>query len=229
MKKWSLCWALAILLQSGCALVPQHRLTAGAIGEAPSTLLYVARRGWHMDVGFRVVDLAPPLAAVAADLPQAQYLFFGFGDRRYLLSRHKKFPNTLAALWPGAAMVLATGLDATPDEAFGAENVIRLRVPVTQAQAAQQFVWNSLVKANTTLRFYAKGPYAGSLYYSAIPTYSALHTCNTWIAEALRAADLPVHSRGVVFAAQLWSQLRSIAAPVDAARSSAITSMERGS
>jgi len=182
------------------------------VGGDSSTLIYVARRGWHMDVGFRVLDLAPPLAAVAADFPHAQYLFFGFGDRRYLVSGHKNFPNMLAALWPGAAMVLATALDGTPEEAFGAQNVIRLRVPVMQAQAGQEFVWDSLVKENATLHVYADGPYAGSLYYRAIPTYSAVHTCNTWIAEALGATDLPVHSRGVVFAAQLWSQLSGIAA-----------------
>jgi hypothetical protein len=223
MKHWSLCWAFALLLLQACAM-PQHRVASDTIRGGPSTLIYVARRGWHVDVGFRALDLTPPLAAVAADFPHAQYLFFGFGDRRYLVSRHKNVPNLLAALWPGAAMVLATGLDAAPEEAFGAKNVTRLRVTVMQAQAAQQFIWDSLVKANAVLRFYEEGPYAGSLYYSAVPRYSAVHTCNTWIAEALKAADLPVHSRGVVFAAQLWSQLRSIAAPDGAARSTAIAS-----
>jgi hypothetical protein len=49
-----------------------------------------------------------------------------------------------------------------------------------------------------------------SLFFAAAPKYSAVHTCNTWAAEALRAAGLPIHSRGVVFASQLWSQIRRI-------------------
>ena len=123
----------------------------------------------------------------------------------------------LAALWPGAGMVLATGLVAAPEEAFGAGHVIRLRVSSAQRRAGQDFIWNSLIKANGAVSFNVKGPYPGSLYYSAIPTYSAVHTCNTWVAEALQTSGLAIHSIGVVFAAQLWSQLRSIDAAARAA------------
>lgn len=177
-------------------------------GAEPRTVIYVARRGWHIDIGFGASDLTLPLAAVAADFPNVHYLFFGFGDRRYLAATNKNFPNMLAALWPGAAVLLVTGLVAAPGEAFGAEHVIRLEVTSAEAQAAQDFVWNSLAKPATAgLNFYARGPYAGSLYYSALPRYSALHTCNTWAAEVLQAADLPIHSVGVVFAGELWSQV----------------------
>jgi hypothetical protein len=61
-----------------------------------------------------------------------------------------------------------------------------------------------------TLTPYANGPYEGSLYFSAIPQYSAFHTCNTWAAEGLSAAGLPVESAGVVFAGQLWGQVRRL-------------------
>ena len=37
--------------------------------------------------------------------------------------------------------------------------------------------------------------------------YSAVHTCNTWAAETLRAGGLPVHAAGVIFAGQLWTQM----------------------
>jgi hypothetical protein len=93
----------------------------------------------------------------------------------------------------------------------------------------QEFVWNSFLKVHPTLHYYAKGPYEGSLYYSAVPTYSAVHTCNTWVAEALKAGALHVHTAGVVFAAQLWSQLRSLdtAAPAPTAGSaSPISSLQ---
>jgi uncharacterized protein (TIGR02117 family) len=210
MKRSALCLILVLIVLEGCIDMPQRRTEESALRAQSQTIIYVARRGWHIDIGFDVADLAAPLAAVAADFPTARYVFFGFGDRRYLLAKHKNFPSLLAALWPGAAMVLATGLVAPPDEAFGDANVVRLRVSTLQAQEARDFVWNSLVKANGAVRFYAKGPYEESLYYSAVPTYSAVYTCNTWVAEALRTSGLPIHSVGVVFAAQLWTQVRRI-------------------
>jgi Protein of unknown function (DUF2459) len=57
---------------------------------------------------------------------------------------------------------------------------------------------------------YAPGPYPGSGYFNAVPRYSAFHTCNTWAAEALKAAGLPVRSRGVALAGQLWRQSRRL-------------------
>jgi hypothetical protein len=56
----------------------------------------------------------------------------------------------------------------------------------------------------------APGPYQGSLYFEALLRYSGLHTCNTWAAEGLAAAQLPSHRRFVVLAEQLWSQAKKL-------------------
>jgi hypothetical protein len=123
----------------------------------------------------------------------------------------------LGALWPGPALLLVTGLKATPGEAFGAEQVIALAVTRPQLEAAQRYVWTSLVTHQGALSIYARGPYPGSLYYPAAQRYSALHTCNTWAAETLRAAALHVHHAGVLFAGQLWGQVRRLQAAPAAA------------
>jgi len=192
-------------------------------GQSP-TLIYVVRRGWHIDIGFAVLALEPPLKSVAARFPDARYVFFGFGDQHYLLAKHRNGPVLLGALWPGRGLILATALDDTPQAAFGAEHVIVLTVSSSQAQAAQAFVARSLDAPDghspntpqgtdmeqTGIEPYAPGPYEDSLYFAAKPTYSALHTCNTWVAEALKAAQLPIHSGGVIFAGQLWGQVRRL-------------------
>jgi hypothetical protein len=59
------------------------------------------------------------------------------------------------------------------------------------------------------------GPYAGAVYFAAALRYSAGFTCNTWTAEALREAGLPVRVGGVVFAGQVMEQLRALAAGGD--------------
>jgi Protein of unknown function (DUF2459) len=104
-----------------------------------------------------------------------------------------------------------TGLDGTAQAAFGEANVVEIRVSPQQALDAQQFVWLSLSAAQdgavAPLRL---GPYQDSLYYAASQAYSAWHTCNTWAAEALHAARLPVHSAGVALSGQLWTQARRL-------------------
>ena len=188
----------------------------GDLGVGSPTAIFVARRGWHIDVGFATGELEAPLRSVAAKLLDARYVFFGFGDRRYLMSKHH-MPAMIEALWPGRGLILVTGLSASPAEAFGAVHVIELRMSPEQSSAAQDFIWRSLTKTGPPpdgdrIDVVARGPYEGSLYFNARAKYSAMHTCNTWAAEVLGNAGLPVRTAGVVFAGQVWSQTSRLSA-----------------
>lgn len=197
---------LAGFLCSACRAPAQSRPGPTSDSKADSVTVYVARRKWHIDVGFAVRTLDEPLAGIARRFPGASHVFFGFGDRHYLLARDKGASDMLGALWPGPALILATAIKSTPAQAFGASEVIELEVTAAQAHAIEAFIREALVDGEV----YAPGPYEDSLYFAVAATnrYSAIHTCNTWAAEALRAGGLPVRAKFVVFAGQLWSQLR---------------------
>lgn len=198
---------LAVYALAACRTSPQVRSTAAG---GPPVAIYIVRRSWHIDIGFDTADLRPPLATLRTALPNARYLLFGFGDRRYLLSHGQSFERLLGAVWPGEGLVLLTGIEATPQEVFGTTDVTRLTVSVTQATDLQEFVWDTLATEDGVATALAHGPYSGSVYFGSVQRYSGLHTCNTWAAEALRSAALPVHSSGVVFSGQLWRQVRRI-------------------
>ena len=183
---------------------PAHAQTV----HAPQVI--VVRRGWHIDVGFAVADLEPPLRSIATQLPTARFIFFGFGDMHYLVSKTHGTSSMAAALWPGRGIMLVTGLQGTPQEGFGSDHVVKLDLDVDGARSLQAWVWNSFVTNESGATVYGQGPYPGSLYFLARPHYSALHTCNTCAAQALKAGRLRVHSAGVLFAGQLWSQLRRL-------------------
>ena len=201
---------LALLVAlSACRLAPSRRQSAGADADA-TDVVYVVRRSWHIDVGFPAEELQPPLAALRGGFPSAAYLEFGFGDRHYLMSRDHGAGSLLAALWPGPGLLLLTALKATPQEAFGDANVVRIALTTQQSGELQRFVWQSLTKEADMVEPLGAGPYAGSLFYAAVPNYSALHTCNTWAAQALHAGGLPVRSTGVEFAGQVWSQVQRL-------------------
>jgi hypothetical protein len=91
--------------------------------------------------------------------------------------------------------------------------VIALQVSAQQLRAAQASIWASLAIRDGAAQSDGPGPYEGSAYWRASQSYSGLHTCNTWAAEELRSAGLPVRSTGVIFAGQLWRQTRRISAP----------------
>jgi hypothetical protein len=189
-------------------------VAAGSVAAAnalpDSATIFVARRGWHIDIGMAAGDLGPPLSQAAAFLPDAKYVFFGFADKHYLLAANHNAPVLLSALWPGAGILLTTGLANSPADAFGATHVITLQVSQHQMHELQAFIWRSLRTQADLLTVYRQGPYEDSVYFLATQKYSAFHTCNTWGAEGLRAAGFHVHTAGVIFAGQLWSQARRL-------------------
>jgi hypothetical protein len=175
-----------------------------------SSTVYVARRGWHIDIGLAAAALTAPLSQAGRDLPGARYIFFGFADKHYLLAANHRAPVLLSALFPGAGIMLTTGIPNSPAAAFGEKHVIALRVTPDQMRDLQSFIWRSLRTQDEALKVFQQGPYDGSVYFLAVRKYSAVHTCNTWGAEALRAAGFHVHAKGVIFAWQLWSQARRL-------------------
>jgi hypothetical protein len=202
----------SLVLLACCSGAPLRHAQPAAEAVVPqsSTVIYVIRRNWHVDIGFVAADLQPPLAVLRADFPRARYLLFGFGDRHYLQDHDHGAGGMLAALWPGAGLMLATALDNSTQDAFGERSVIELQVSPAQALQLQQFIWQSLLIDRGAPLPPLPGPYEGSAYFGSSQRYSALHTCNTWAAQALRAAGLPVHTAGVVLAGQLWVQARRL-------------------
>lgn len=85
------CGVTAQTMRSTAAGIPSRELT----GATRAMMIFVARRRWHVDVGFAAADLGAPLDALAAQFPGVKYLFFGFGDRRYLMAKHQALPAML--------------------------------------------------------------------------------------------------------------------------------------
>jgi uncharacterized protein (TIGR02117 family) len=200
--------ALTALALAACASIPEPSAPGASVDAGRPVVVYVIKRSWHTDIGFEVSDLHPPLADLHTQLRGARYLLFGFGDRHYLIDHGGSTNGLLGAVWPGSGVILVTGLDASPEASFGAAGVIRLTLSATQARRLEAFVWGTLATGVDAASVLGAGPYDGSYYYAATVRYSGTHTCNTWTAEGLRAAGLPIHSFAVVFSGQVWRQVR---------------------
>ena len=205
----------AVLL--GLAACATRPLPAEPVTGPAVVQIQVIERGWHTDIGLPAAGLQPALARLARDFPGARYLVFGFGDRGYLVNHGPSGLAALRALWPGPGAMLMTALAAPPDAAFGAGNVVPL--PLTRAgfDRLQRFILGSLDRTGLAPgeppRPIAEGPYPGSVFHASSMDYAATYTCNTWTAEALAVAGLPVRVSGVLFAHQVMLRARQAAAP----------------
>src|SRR5262249_26275578 len=153
--------------------------------------IYVISGGWHTEVGLPVETLSGPLSALKREFPSARYLVFGWGARDYYMAPTFGIGDLLRAAVPGPAVMLVLPLEISPETFFGASTVYALPAPPNGAQGLSQFLWDYLVSEEGTPRRIGTGPYPQSVFYASTGTYNLGHTCNTWTAEALRAAGLP--------------------------------------
>jgi uncharacterized protein (TIGR02117 family) len=212
---------LLSLALGGCGSLPPP---PNSLTEGPKTeTIYLVERGWHTDVGVRADDLdasagrnssqGPSVGRFREIFPGVRTVLFGFGERAYLLHPNHNFADMLAALMPSPGAMLVTALRTAPDDAFPRQDVVALHISPAGLAALDDFLTRSFeTTPQGDFRPIANGPYPGSMFYAATGTYSAGFTCNTWSAEALETAGLPVRPAGVVFADGVADQARRIAA-----------------
>ncbi len=185
------------------------------MGLAPwdNAVVYVIARGWHTDIGLPIEEITGPLATLERSFPGVRYLTFGFGERQFVVTRHRTLSVMLSALLPSQGALLVTALRALPEAAFGHQHVIALRISRKGLERIEALIWQEFEQlSDGEPDILAEGPYPGSAFYAARDTYDAFYTCNTWTATMLRAGGLSTPITGVVFVGQVMGMARWIAA-----------------
>ncbi len=197
----------ALLILAGCARPPASASATPRPLITPGPALGVVREGWHTGLIVPEAELTGTLKLLRAQLPPAPFVVIGWGQRRYYMARDPGLLTGLAALFPSASVLH-----------------VRAWRPRTDLRPSRHRTWLHLPAGGwsglrTFLdRAFAQGPRGHlealgahdrrGLFFASTGTYDALHTCNTWTMQALRAAQLPAASTGVLFAGQVRHALR---------------------
>ncbi len=195
---------LGCVILAACSATPSA-CTSSRLGR---DLTYVVSRGWHVEVGLPTAELRGPLTFYRMVFPQARALMFGYGKQTFFTAKVETPSDYLLGPFPGEAVIQATGLLVPPPLAYPNTDVLELTLPQGGARALSDFIWDELGKDHAgEPRLVAPGNFPGSIFYAARTGYTLAHTCNTWVAQALHAAGLPVSPAGVVFSGQLAARL----------------------
>jgi len=186
------------------------------VGQAQRVqTLYVVASGWHTEIGLSADDLSGPIEVLRHGSPSARYFVFGWGERGYYMQPNVGLGDLLAASMPASSVMLVIPMRTRLAEFFASGSRV-FEIPVAQEgiDRLTQFLWGYLEKDPHQLpRLIGNGPYPESGFYASLGTYSLANTCNTWTAQALQVAGLPVSVAGVVFAHEVVSQIRPLATP----------------
>ena len=188
---------------------PLPALDAGALPRSEASLVLRAAE-LHTEIGVTLAALGEEKRAiVAARLGRPQRVAFGYGQRDYMAAPDPGVGHALRALATSPGVV---AMSVLPPFAGEDADTVALGVEAAGIAALLRFVEGQVPRdAQGKLRPIGDGLHRGRVLFDSALPYSAAFTCNTWTAEALKAAGLPFASGGVVWPGQVMAQARRIA------------------
>jgi uncharacterized protein (TIGR02117 family) len=200
---------LAVLLAAACSSVREPPL-ASVTGEGRD--IFIVHDNWHAAIVVRKMDLSGGLIPEIEDFPGAEYLEFSWGDTDYFQTPEAGFRLALrAAFWSRGSVLHLVGINRPLQEHFHAAEIIRVPISDEAFQHLTQFLSNHFARAESGARATPRpGLARNGRFYRSIGKFNIVRTCNTWVAEALEYAGLPVKSGFVITAANLAGRVRPL-------------------
>jgi uncharacterized protein (TIGR02117 family) len=175
--------------------------------------VFVVHDAWHAAIVIRKSDASLSALPELRDFPSAEYLEFSWGDRDYFPAPDPG-PGLAfkAAFWSSGSILHVVGFKDAVAKAYPGAEIIEIPLSEEDFQQLVKFISETFSRPHPPAPAEAQpGLFANSRFYAAEGRFSILKTCNTWVAEALKAAGLPISPGYVITAGNLGSQLRSLA------------------
>jgi uncharacterized protein (TIGR02117 family) len=205
---------LAVGLVGAACLGPVRGLPLPQAGDATVTV-QVVRHGWHSGLVIPRDRIPTGAWPAAGHLPAARYVEVGWGDRAFYQSPDGGIVLAIAASFASEGSVLhVSGLDRPPAEHFAHAEITAVELSAPGAEALVRFVGRAFARdpAGAPIDL-GPGLYPGGRFYAATGRYSLAYTCNSWIADALRAGGCPVTPAWALTAGNLIVQARRCGPP----------------
>lgn len=201
---------LVVLLAFACAR-PIAELYSSADDEK-AQIIFVVIYGWHTGIIVKKDDLPEPVWPEAKDFPDVRYVEFGWGDRDYYQAPDPGLGLALkAALWSSGSVLHVTGFNVAPETYFRGSEIFQIDLSQKALQQLIRFISNTFLRSAPATPAEARpGLYPESRFYSANGKFHLFRNCNTWVAEALHAAGLPLTPAYVVTAGNLRYQVQKL-------------------
>jgi uncharacterized protein (TIGR02117 family) len=187
---------LAVLLLFFACASPLAELPfRGPAAKTASVVNY----GWHSALVLRTADISGRVLPEIRDFPDADYLEFGWGDWDYYQAPDPGVGLALKAVfWSSGSVLHASGLKGALAHHFAASEIVEISLSEEAFQRLIEFLSGTFSRPDAGAPAEARpGLDQSSRFYRAEGRFHLFRTCNTWVAEALREAGLPVSSSTV--------------------------------
>jgi uncharacterized protein (TIGR02117 family) len=207
-------WRIFLLIPVFLALTASH--AAGGWSCIPDDKncrpVFIVHDSWHAAIVLRKDDLPTRAVPELADFSEARFIEFSWGDKDYFPDPNSGFSMAVrAAFWSRGSVLHLVGFEENVGTFYPASKVVELTLSAPAYNRLVTFLSDSFSRLPEKGRATARGGlYPYSRFYPSTGKFSLMNTCNTWVADALETAGLPVSAGFVITAGQLSEQLNQV-------------------
>jgi uncharacterized protein (TIGR02117 family) len=156
-------------------------------------------------------DIPAHLWPEQRELPASAYLEVGWGDQEFYQAPKRTLGLLLkAALTPTPSVLHLVWFDQPVPTYFPASEIIEIGVTQPGFEALSRFIAATYDRdAHAKTIPLGPGLYGSSVFYRARGKYHLFNTCNTWTAQALRAAGCPTRVTGLLTAGNVMARAQA--------------------
>jgi uncharacterized protein (TIGR02117 family) len=199
---------LVLFLACACAGPAAQTPLPAAGGKSIAIVNY----GWHTSIVMRKKDIDQDALPEVRHFPEADYLEFGWGDGDYYQASDPGLGLAFkAAFWSSRSVLHVAGFKGSVESYFRGSEIASVVVSDESFQRLVQFVSATFLRPQPMApdQVPSSGPHGR--FYRATGRFHLFRNCNTWVAEALQSAGLPVRPALAFTAGNLSYQTRRLA------------------
>lgn len=182
-----------VIFGNGC-LGPQKHLYPPQ-PDQPAKTVFVVNQGWHTGIVVMRKDVDTSLWRAVNDFPDAEFIEVGWGDADFYQSdRNTLWLGLKALFFPTGSVLHVAGFDIPVETYFKGYQTVKIELSDSGFRRMCAFIRHSYERnKDGKVIPLGQGLYGtNSRFYRARGKYWFAHTCNNWIAQALRAAGCPI-------------------------------------
>jgi uncharacterized protein (TIGR02117 family) len=206
------CSFVVVFLTYACSN-PAAQIPLPVEGKNVRTV-FVVHDAWHAAIVAKKADIPIAVLPELRDFPSAEYLEFSWGDRDYFPAPDAGIGLAIkAAFWSSGSILHVVGFREAVENVFPSVEIIDIDLSEENFQRLINFISDTFSRPDPPAPAEARpGLFPNGRFYAAEGKFSLFRTCNTWVAEALSSAGLPIRPNYVITAANLANQLRPFSA-----------------
>jgi uncharacterized protein (TIGR02117 family) len=204
------CFLICLLMIVSAAPATAH--WACTTAEPTCKLVFIVHDSWHAAIVLRKADITVDALPELMDFPEAEFIEFSWGDKDYFPDPDAGvFTAIKAAFWSSGSVLHLVGFSGNVRNFYRSGEVVELQLTAQAHQRIIDYISDTFSRLQPKGRAQAQaGLVAYSRFYPATRKFSLLKTCNTWVAEALKSAGLPISPINVITADSLATQMSGL-------------------